>query len=46
MKSTIVMHIYRLHLQSLKKIGIKLYEQLYSRGTHYLYIEGEKWLSR
>ena len=32
-------------MQSLKKIGIKLYEELCSRGTHSLYIEGEKWLS-
>ena len=28
-----------------KKISIKLYEELCSRGTHCLYIEGEKWLS-
>ena len=26
----------------LKKIGIKLYEELCSQGTHCLYIEGEK----
>ena len=42
------MHIFRLwrkHVQSYKKISIKLYEELYSRGTHCLYIEGEKWLS-
>ena len=41
------MHIFRLwrkHVQSSKKINIKLYE-LCSRGTHCLYIEGEKWLS-
>ena len=39
------MHIFRLwrkHVQSFKKIGIKLYEDLCSRGTHCLYIEGEK----
>ena len=38
------MHIFRLwgkHVQSFKKNGIKLYE-LCSRGTHCLYIEGEK----
>ena len=29
-------------MQSSKKIGIKLYEQLCSRGTLCLYIEGEK----
>ena len=28
-----------------KKIGLKFYEELCSRGTHCLYIEGEKWLS-
>ena len=42
------MHIFRLwrkHVQSSKKISIKLYEELCSRGTHCLYIEGEKWLS-
>ena len=33
------------HVQSFKKIGIKLYEELCSRGTHCLYIEGEKRLS-
>ena len=40
------------HLQTMektcaksKKISIKLYEELCSRGTHCLYIEGEKWLS-
>ena len=32
-------------MQSSKKISIKLYEELCSRGTHCLYIEGEKWLS-
>ena len=42
------LHIFRLwrkHVQSLKKISIKLYEELCSRGTYCLYIEGEKWLS-
>ena len=42
------MHIFwpwRKHVQSFKKIGIKLYEELRSKGTHCLYIEGEKWLS-
>ena len=37
-------HIFRLwrkHVQSSKKISIKLYEELCSRGTHCLYIEGE-----
>ena len=41
-------HIFRLwrkHVQSSKKSSIKLYEKLCSRGTHCLYIEGEKWLS-
>ena len=33
------------HVQSFKKIGIKLYEELCSQGTHCLYIEGEKRLS-
>ena len=42
------MHIFRWwekHAQSLKKIGIKLYEELRSQGYHCLYIEVEKWLS-
>ena len=46
------MHIFRpwrKHVQSLKKIGIKLYEELRSQGTHCLYtsIESEvrKWQS-
>ena len=42
------MHIFRpwrKHVQSFKKIGIKFYEELHSQGTHYLYIEVEKWLS-
>ena len=41
-------HIFRLwrkHVQSSKKISIKLYEELCSRGTHCLYIECEKSLS-
>ena len=41
------MHIFRLwrkHVQSSKKISIKLYEELCLRGTHCLYIAGEKWL--
>ena len=36
------MHIFRpwrKHMQSFKKIGIKLYEELRSQGTHCLYIE-------
>ena len=39
------MHIFRLwrkHVQSSKKINIKMYEELCSRGTHCLYIEWEK----
>ena len=32
-------------MQSFKKIDIKLYEELCSRGTHCLYIEGEKRIS-
>ena len=42
------MHIFRpwgKHVQSFKKIGITLYEELRSQGTHGLYIEVEKWLS-
>ena len=42
------MHIFRSwrkHGQSFKKIGIKLYEELRSQGTHCLYIEVEKLLS-
>ena len=31
-------------MQNFKKIGIKLYEELYE-GAHCLYIEVEKWLS-
>ena len=41
-------HIFRLwrkQVQSSKKISTKLYEDLCSRGTHYLYIEGEERLS-
>ena len=39
------MHIFRLwrkHVHSCKKISIKLYEELCSRGSPCLYIEGEK----
>ena len=39
------MHIFRLwskYVQSCKKISIKLHEELCSRDTHCLYIEGEK----
>ena len=42
------MHIFRpwrRHVQSFKKIGIKLYEELHSQGTHCLYTEVKKWLS-
>ena len=42
------MHIFRplrKHVQSLRKIGIKLYEELRSQGTHCLYTKVEKWLS-
>ena len=42
------MHIFRTwrkHVQSFKKIGIELYEELHSQGTHCLYIEVEKWLN-
>ena len=42
------MHIFwpwRKHVQSFKKIGIKLYEELRTQGTHCLYIEVKKWLS-
>ena len=42
------MHIFRpwrKHVQSFKEIGIKLYEELRSQGTHCLYIEVENWLS-
>ena len=38
-------HIFRLwrkHMLNSKKISIKLYEELCSRGTHCLYIEVEK----
>ena len=41
-------HIFRpsrKHVQSFKKISIKLYEQLRSQGTYCLFIEIEKWLS-
>ena len=36
---------WRTYVQSLKMIGIKLYEELRSQGTHCLYIAVEKWLS-
>ena len=36
---------WRKHVQSFKKIGIKLYEELRSQGTQCLYIEVEKLLS-
>ena len=42
------MHIFRLwrwHVQSCKKINIKLYEELCSRSSPCLYIGDEKWLS-
>ena len=42
------MHISRpwqKHVQSFKKIGIKLYEELHSQGTHCLYIEVKNDLS-
>ena len=42
------MHIFRpwrKHVQSFKKIGIKLYEELRSQRTYCLYTEVEKWLS-
>ena len=42
------MHIFRpwrKHKQIFKKIGIKLYEDLRSQGTHCLLIEVKKWLS-
>ena len=35
------MHIFRKHVQSFKKIGIKLYEKLRSQGTHCLHIESK-----
>ena len=40
------MHIFRpwrKHVQSFKKMGTKLYEELRSQGTHCLYVEVEKW---
>ena len=37
--------LWRKHVQSFKKIGIKLYKELCSQGTLCLYIEGEKRLS-
>ena len=44
MKSMYIFRLWRKHVQSSKKISIKLYQELCSWGTHYLYIEGEKWL--
>ena len=42
MKSTCTSSDYgKKHVQSSKKISIKLYEELYSQGTHCLYTEGE-----
>ena len=35
---------WRKHVQSFKKIGIKLYEELRSQSTQCLSIEVEKWL--
>ena len=44
MKSTCTSSDYGQNMcKVLKKNGIKLYEELCSRGTHCLYIEGEKW---
>ena len=40
-----IFRLWRKHGRSSKKISIKLYEELCSRGTHCLYIEGEKRLS-
>ena len=34
------------HVQSFKKIGVKLHEELHSQGTHCLYTEAEKWRSQ
>ena len=41
------MHIFRPWRKraNFKKIGIQLYEELRSQGTHYLYIEFTKWKS-
>ena len=44
-KSTCTSSDYGEIAQSFKKNGIKLYEELCSRGTHCLYTEDEKWLS-
>ena len=45
-KHTHIFRLWRRHVQSSKKISIKLYEELCSGSTHCLYIdEGEKWLS-
>ena len=34
-------HLQRKHVQSFKQISTKLYKELFSRGTHCLYIEAE-----
>ena len=39
------MYIFRENVQSFKKIGTKLYEELCSQGTHCVYIKAEKWPS-
>ena len=42
------MHIFRpwrKHVQSFKKTGVKLHEELRSQGTHCLSIKEKKWLS-
>ena len=44
-KHMYIFRLWRKHIQSFKMIGVKFYEELRSRGTHCLYIEGEKWLS-
>ena len=42
-KQMYIFRLWRKHVQSFKKIGIKkLYEELCSRGTQCLYTEGEK----
>ena len=38
----LIFRAWRKRVQSFKKIGIKLYEELCSQGTHCLYIEVEK----
>ena len=44
-KKMYIFRLWRKHVQSFKKIGIKLYEELCSQGTHCLYIESQKLLS-